>query len=296
MNMDRYILGTAALGGVFGPVDPAVSVGTVLRALEYGFTAIDTAPAYGDAELFVGKALREWRGAKPVISTKVGRLRSYASDDGRYDYHPEVMERSVSESLALLGLPNVDVLFLHDPWAVPPEQVDAVIDQLRLFKRKGYAGRIGLGGNPPPSFAAHIDNGVFDVVMEFFRFTAINADALTDSIPKYHSLGVQPYMASPLHMGLLGRRFEEFLESAPSWLDPACMQKAAALRTVASLHGISLSTLAHRFVFFAPVDIKVVTGPSNLRELEETWKDILSGPLPEDVVDEIRLIQQKNVS
>lgn len=296
MNTDRYILGTAALGGVYGPVDRDISVNTILRALELGFTALDMAPAYGDAELFVGKALKEWRGSKPAVSTKVGRLSSYASDEGHYDYRPETMERSVGESLTLLGLPSVDVLFLHDPWMVPFSEMDAVVGQLQLFKQKGYTRRIGLGGNPPASFARYIDEGVFDVVMEFTRLTAICGDALNDTLPKYHALGIQSFVASPLHFGLLGGRFDEFMTSAPAWIDPVSIQKAAALKAVADEHGLSLSAVAHRYVFHTPVDIKVVTGPSNLLDLEETWKDILSGPLPAEIIHEIRLIQQKNVS
>lgn len=229
MNTDRYILGTAALGGVYGPVDRDVSVNTILRALE-------------------------------------------------------------------LGLPGVDVLFLHDPWMVPLKEVDAVIEQLQLFKQKGYTRRIGLGGNPPDSFARHIGDGVFDVVMEFTRLTAICGDALSDTLPKYHTLGIQPFVASVLHFGLLGRRFDEFMTSPPAWVDPVSMQRAAALKAVADEHRLSLSAVAQRYVFHIPIDIKIVTGPSNLLDLEETWKDILSGPLPAEIIHEIRLIQQKNVS
>jgi len=293
MNMDRYILGTAALGGVYGPVDTEESVRTILRALEKGFTAIDTAPAYGDAEAVVGRVLKEWNGPKPLISTKVGRLRSYASDVGHYDYSPETMERSVGASLTLLGLPKMDILFLHDPWAIPADTVAAAVEEMQLLKQKGYAERIGIGGNPPPSLLPYIDQGVFDVVMEFGRLTAICQDALLDSIPKYHLLGILPYVASPLHLGLLGRRFEEFSQSRPAWLDAASIQKAAAVKALALRHGLSLSSLAQRFVFFAPADMKVVIGPGNLSELEESWMDIHSGPLPPEIMDEIRLISEK---
>ena len=291
--MDRYILGTAALGGVYGPVDAGVSVCTILQALEKGFAGIDTAPAYGDAEVFVGRALKEWSGSRPIISTKVGRLRSYASDAGHYDYSPETMERSVGASLTLLGLPRLDILFLHDPWAIPADGVEAAIEEMQLLKQKGYTERIGLGGNPPLSCLPYIDRGVFDVVMEFGRLTALCQDALTDSIPRYLELGVLPYMASPLYLGLLGRRFAEFSLSTPAWLDPAYVRKATALERVASRHGLSLSSLAQRYAFFASVETKVVIGPSNLAELEETWRDILSGPLSSAVIEEIHLISEK---
>lgn len=293
MNMGRYILGTAALGGVYGAVDTGESVRTILQALEKGFVAIDTAPAYGNAEAVVGKALSQWHGPKPIISTKVGRLRSHASDVGHYDYSPGTMERSVGESLTLLGLPKMDILFLHDPWAIPGDAVGAAIEEMQALKQKGYTERIGVGGNPPPSLQPYIEEGVFGVVMEFSRLTAICHDALTDSIPKYHSLGILPYMASPLHLGLLGRRFEEFSVSTPAWLDPASVRKAAAVKALALRHGLSLSSLAHRYVFFAPADMKVVIGPGNLTELEASRKDIQSGPLPAGIVDEIRLISEK---
>ncbi|TDW95924.1 aldo/keto reductase [Dinghuibacter silviterrae] len=292
MNIDRYILGTAALGGVYGPVDPGTSVRTILQALEKGIPAVDTAPAYGDAEIFLGKALKEWSGSKPSVSTKVGRLRSYASHEGLYDFSSETMERSVGESLTLLGLPKLDVLFLHDPWAIPPGELDMVIDQMQLFRQKGYTDRIGVGGNPPSTLRPYIDRRVFDVVMEFGRLTAICQDALTDSIPKYASLGIQSYMASPLQLGLLGRRFDEFTVATPSWLDPVFVRRATAVQAVASSYGLTLSSLAHRYVFFAPVDIKVVIGPSKPDELGESIKDILSGPLPKEVIEQIRLISE----
>ena len=74
MSLDRCVLGTAALGGVWGPVNKKESVATLLMALDAGITAIDTAPAYGDAEQFIGEALRSWKGSLPAITTKVDKL------------------------------------------------------------------------------------------------------------------------------------------------------------------------------------------------------------------------------
>ena len=58
--MARLVLGTAGLGGAWSPIDPAESVATILRALESGITRLDTAPAYAQAEVLVGEALRQW--------------------------------------------------------------------------------------------------------------------------------------------------------------------------------------------------------------------------------------------
>ncbi|MGY0036414.1 aldo/keto reductase [Pedobacter sp. NJ-S-72] len=54
---DNLVLGTAGLGGVWGKVDAYESISTIVHAIEQGILAIDTAPAYGDAEFFLGEAL-----------------------------------------------------------------------------------------------------------------------------------------------------------------------------------------------------------------------------------------------
>src|SRR5437870_5406146 len=100
MSLERCILGTAGLGGVWGPVNPLESVRTLLFALEIGINAIDTAPAYGDAEKYVGEALRNWGGIAPQISTKVGRLKSYDASEGKYDYSDDGIWRSLEQSLS----------------------------------------------------------------------------------------------------------------------------------------------------------------------------------------------------
>ena len=95
MHKERCVLGTVGLGGIWGKVSPEESVNTLLKALENGIQAIDTAPAYGDAETYVGKALRLWPGENPQISSKVGRLKGYAADEGNYDFSNAVMQKSV---------------------------------------------------------------------------------------------------------------------------------------------------------------------------------------------------------
>src|SRR5438128_357161 len=104
MFNERAVLGTAGLGGVWGKVHPTESVDTLLQALESGVNAIDTAPAYGDAETYLGKALHEWHGPKPQISSKVGRLKSFAADEGRYDFSEQGMQRSIEQSLETIGI------------------------------------------------------------------------------------------------------------------------------------------------------------------------------------------------
>jgi len=286
--LSKCVLGTAALGGIWGPIDKEESVNAILLALEYGIEALDTAPAYADAEEIVGTALKQWKGRMPRINTKVGRLKCYATDEGIYDYSPSGMEKSVHESLATLGVEAIDVLFLHDPNAISQDDdLDTIFKQMQKFKQAGLAKKIGIGGNLPEWFKQYNFESVFDVVMEFNRLDACCNDALTTSMPYYQANNIQFYSASPLHMGLLGNKYEEFIDTAPVWMDKESIEKARQIKKIADKYNLSLPNMAHRFILSIPEDFKMVIGPGNSEQLLKTLFDIQGGALPEQVFKEI---------
>ncbi|WP_300600063.1 aldo/keto reductase [Niabella sp.] len=285
--LQRYVLGTAGLGGVWGPVDPGTSVHTIIQALEAGIPAIDTAPAYGDGEAFVGQALQQWKGPRPQISTKVGRLKSYTSDQGIYDYTPGGMARSVDLSLKTLGLSDLDVLFLHEPAAIPAAEIEPAVLKMEELKRNGYAKQIGLGGNYPASFHRYLDAGIFDVVMEFNRLNACTIDALNSSLPECSQGNRAYWAASPLHMGLLGNRFESFTRNRPQWLEQKYVDAASCVHKIAMKNQRSLPSLALRFLQNIPFDFRIVIGPSNPGELGECLTAMREGPLENSIYKEI---------
>ncbi|MCD2421857.1 aldo/keto reductase [Niabella pedocola] len=286
-SLQRYVLGTAGLGGVWGPVDPEASVNSILYALERGIPAIDTAPAYGDGEAFVGRALRQWKGASPMVSTKTGRLKSYASDNGIYNYTPDGMARSVDHSLRMLGLSKVDVLFLHEPAAIPDKEIEPAVLKMMALKQEGCTSQIGLGGNYPASFLPYLDAGIFDVVMEYNRLNACCIDALDTSLPGCSRRNIAYWAASPLHMGLLGGRFESFTRNRPQWLQQKCLDTASGVNKLAIEKQLSLPSLALRFLQNIPWPFRMVIGPANWQELSESLEAILDGPLENAIYNEI---------
>lgn len=286
--LSRCVLGTTGLGGVWGKIVPEDSVKAILMALENGITCIDTAPAYGDAESFIGAALNQWEGEKPQISTKVGRLKSYSATEGLYDYSNDGMERSVENSLKVLGIPRIDILFLHEPDAMPQENVERILEKLAQFKKEGYTNKIGLGGNSPAWFNKYITGDVFDVVMEYNRLNVCCTDALYSSVPDCKSKSINFYAASPLYMGLLGNRFEEFTALPPGWLKKSSIEKAGQAKIIADRHQVSLSSLAHRFLLSIPEKFKIVIGPKDPCQLSQSVIDFKEGPLPEKIFEEIK--------
>lgn len=282
-SLERIILGTAGLGGAWHPIDPVESVKAILLALEAGITAIDAAPAYGNAEILTGTALREWSGKRPFISTKVGKLKAFSAVGGRYDYSPEGMAASVQQSLDRLGVDVIELLLLHEPPQVDERELERVISQLEWFKRSGFVKLIGLGGNFPPCFLPFLEAGTFDVVMEFNRLNACNIDALSSTIPLCRKLNIEYYAASPLNMGLLGRHYTSFVNYRPEWLSPNCIAAAQRARHIADEEGMLLSELAMRFLLGLTGDTRIVIGAADLQELNETIRCLRAGPLPERV-------------
>lgn len=280
---ERIILGTAGLGGAWRPIDPAESVRAIVKALEAGITAIDTAPAYGNAESLTGAALREWTGKRPFISTKVGKLQSFSAIGGQYDYTNEGMAASVQQSLDRLGVEVIDLLLLHEPPQVEERDLERVVCQLQWFKRSGIAKMIGLGGNFPAHFLPYLEAGIFDVVMEFNRLNACNIDALFSTIPLCRKLNIEYYAASPLNMGLLGRHYSDFVDQTPGWLSPVYVAAAQRAQYIAEEGGLLLSELAMRFLLGLTGDTRIVIGAADLKELNETIRFLKAGPLPEAV-------------
>jgi Predicted oxidoreductases (related to aryl-alcohol dehydrogenases) len=287
MSLERIVLGTAGIGGIWGKVREDDSIQTVLEALAAGVPAIDTAPAYANAELYVGKALRAWKGKMPVISAKAGRLQGFTPDNGKYDYSRTGMLRSISATLTRLGISELDVLFLHDPANIPEHDFGAAMEVMHELKRASLARAVGLGGNPPLWAWNWIERGDVDALMEYNRLNACNCVAIHTSLKACLEQKVTYYAASPLHMGLLGRSYQTFTDNTPAWLGPADMARARRLQAIANGFGIPLRALAHRFLLNLQFSFKIVIGPSNPKELLETLGDFAAGPLPQAVFEQI---------
>lgn len=296
-SLNKLVLGTAGLGGVWKKVDPERSVYSIQAALQEGITWIDTAPAYGDAEEFVGRAIRDWKGTQPMISTKVGRLKGYRSDIGNYDYSPYGIAKSLENSLQLLGRKNVDLLFLHEPKEIPEQDIQSAVQEMQRLKSKGLTNKIGLGGNYPPAFRKYLVDGTFDVVMEYNRLTACCQDALYSSIPECVSNNIEYWAASPLHMGLLGRRFEEFTKAKPDWLPEQHINTAIAVERIARQHQLSLVDLSLRFLLHQNGPGKIVIGPCDDAELNAILSTFRKGPLEDTLFKEVAsVIEQININ
>src|SRR5689334_18118713 len=158
---------TSALGPGFEE-----SRAAVFRAVDLGINYFDTAPAYADSEVVLGKILREVS-VPLILSTKLGgRPQPFESQNAAHLRH------SVEESLRLLGREVIDLLFIHEPdrplqyawWTDPEAVVGPVLEVLDELKQKGTIRFTGLGGTTTTEMSHLLRAGKFDVVLTAFNY------------------------------------------------------------------------------------------------------------------------------
>ncbi|WP_435893861.1 aldo/keto reductase [Oceaniferula spumae] len=137
------------LGGTWGEVDDSESIDTLLYAFERGINFVDTAALYGAgrSEQVIGKALKQWRGEKIYIASKMPPTVWDKQDDidapmtGRY---PMAHARDqVEASLRRLDIECIDLLQLHGRYHNGWRELDW-LEALNTLKDEGKIEHIGV--------------------------------------------------------------------------------------------------------------------------------------------------------
>lgn len=144
MRISNMTLGTVQLGMNYGIANDAgkpdeeKSFAILRTALEGGVTALDTARAYGDSELVIGRFLKQWQGEVPAIITKVPILKGDS---------PKELEKfvtdSVEQSLERLGINKLEAVLLHGA-KDPIIHGKACADAMKLLLDHGYTDKVGV--------------------------------------------------------------------------------------------------------------------------------------------------------
>ncbi|MGG1520001.1 aldo/keto reductase [Paenibacillus oryzisoli] len=147
-QVSRLGFGAMGLGGSFGTHDEGELIRSVLNSLEQGVNFIDTARAYGDSERILGKALREWKGEKPFLASKVKSLGPGNIGWGTHipvesAYPQGWLRESTEQSLKELGVDVIDLMQLHQYWP-QWDQKDYWMEELLRLKEEGKIRYIGI--------------------------------------------------------------------------------------------------------------------------------------------------------
>lgn len=161
--LSRVGLGTAQMGLPYGatnrhPLPVHAEVEAMLDlASASGIGWIDTAPAYGDAELRLGKHLGRYPSLR--VATKVGAL-----TDVPVGQVVRAVRESVSRSTDRLGRGQIDLLLLHHVGDLSRPDADELVEALAALKAEGIAIRLGVSVYDPEDLDAVMTRKLFDVV------------------------------------------------------------------------------------------------------------------------------------
>jgi hypothetical protein len=137
------------LGGDWGRVDDGESIKTLLHAYDRVINFVDTAELYGrgHSEEVIGESLRQWRGDKIYVATKVQPTVWPDPDDdepamrGRYPaWH---LRAAVDAALDRLGVDHVDLLQLHGWFRSGTDELDW-LETLNALRAAGKIDQIGV--------------------------------------------------------------------------------------------------------------------------------------------------------
>ena len=294
--------GCGAVGGLMTKGAPADQERAVKRALAMGITYFDTASQYGmgASETNLGRILAKLK-PKITVATKV-RLQ-----EAEYGNIGPAVRASLEASLARLGLPSVDILYLHNRILAKTDgdglSVEAVLGEvLPAFQALKSAGKIRhLGITALGETAAlHrvVNSGAFDVAQ--ICYNALNPSADMGLPANYPGQDYQGLMAAAhkTGMGTVGIRvLAGGALSGSEARHPLSMQSVEPIGSGADFKADVLNArsfeplimdgtvktlpeLAMRFAISSPSLSTTLVGLANLDELEVAFAAVENGTLP----------------
>lgn len=146
-RISRLGFGAMGFAGWFGEDTEEQYIAALHRAMELGVNFIDTARQYGESERIVGHALREWKGQRPFVASKVQALGPASQWQFPIEvetaFPPGHITADCERSLQQLGLDQIDLLQLHIYW--PTWGTSGYwMDELQELKYAGKARFVGV--------------------------------------------------------------------------------------------------------------------------------------------------------
>lgn len=279
----------------------------MLAAYEAGVNYFDNADAYahGQAEIVMGKIMKDLKRSDLVISSKVfWPMGSGPNDRGLSRKH--IME-SAHNSLRRLGTDYLDLYFCHryDP-ETPMEEVVRVMDDLVHQGKILYWGTSEWrGGQIAHAVGVARQWGLYPPAVEQPQYHMFKRDVVETELveaAQQHGIGVVTW--SPLASGILTGKYNDGIPTGSrmdqqEWLRRNLTQdkidKVRQLIAVAKELDANVAQLALAWLLRLPEVSSVITGASRVSQVHENLKAIeLKDKLIPDVLERIEVILEND--
>jgi D-threo-aldose 1-dehydrogenase len=274
LQVTPLCIGCAPLGNMPETFSYAIDEGQALATIRAIFASpinfIDTAASYGDgeSERRLGIVLRELGGLPQgfVLASKADR------DLGTGEFTGEQMRRSVERSLRLLGMEQLQLLYLHDPEHISFEQAMAPggpVETLQRCQQEGLIAHLGVAGGPIDLMRRFVETGIFSVAISHNRYTLLNteADSFWDVCQQQVVAAIN---AAPYGSGILAKGPSAYPRYMYSDASRELLERALKLETICSSYGVPLAAAALQFSLRDPRITSTIVGMSRPERLAET--------------------------
>ena len=277
--------GAWAIGGgnwefAWGPQDDHASIAAIHRALELGVNWIDTAAIYGlgHSEEMVGRAVKSWPGAKPLVFSKCSMRWHEDRSIYRSLKAASVIEEAEA-SLRRLGVEAIDLYQIH--WPNPEAEIEEGWEALAKLREQGKVRWIGVSNFT----VAQLERvgKIAPVTSLQPPYSMLRPAAEAELLPyaQTHGIGVINY--SPMVSGLLsGKMSAERVAALPAddWRRKAVefneprlsrnLKLVELLRAIGSGHGVTPGVAAVAWTLHHPAITAAIVGGRSAAQVEES--------------------------
>lgn len=256
------------------------------KAFDLGITHFDLANNYGrppgNAEVVVGKILRDMPRDELIISTKAG----YYMWPGPYGdgLSKKYLVASLDQSLKRLGLDYVDIFYAHRP--DPETPLEETLNALDLIVRQGKALYVGVSNFPGALFEQAValvkELGLAPITIHQPRYNLLDRQPESDLFDHTLAAGTGIITFSPLAQGRLSDKYLGTSlpgdSRAALWWDEqyrdklvndALLNQVRRLNEVAQKRGQTLPQMALAWNLRHPAVTSVLIGASRVEQIVE---------------------------
>lgn len=290
----KFGIGGVQAGNAFFVSPDEEVTGMMQAAWEAGVRYFDTSPWYGLglSERRLGHFLDDKDPDEYVLSTKIGRLLiPDASVDKlglwkgdrnfryEFDYSAEATRRSVEDSLQRLGIPKIDIVFIHD---LSPDHNDALggdwkahfetavkgaMPELTRMRDEGMIKAWGMGVNDIEPCLMAMEAADPDIMLCATQYSLTrHEDALQRLFPACREREVSIVVGAPYMSGFLAG-VDRYLYSDAIPDDAA--RKRRRLEEICRDHEVDLRTAALQFTAAPDVVSATIPGTRNATQARQ---------------------------
>ncbi|HEX3963236.1 MAG TPA: aldo/keto reductase, partial [Trebonia sp.] len=218
--------------------------------------------------------------------------------DVRFDYSYDGIIRAYEDSLQRLGLPEVDMLLIHDLdrfYHSPESSYQARLGQLasggfaalRDLRADGKIGAIGAGVNRPGTITDMLDRCELDVFLVAGPYTLVEQEILDAELARCHEAGIRVVIGAAFHHGLLATGVRHREPGSLASVEAATRDRIARLEDACDRWRVSLSAAALQFPAAHPAVVAVVFGGTDAQQVKQAVAGF-SADIPADFWEDLK--------